>query len=57
MSASAHVATVLAILIQRMEAPEWDGWMPGSLSVWGKGGNRRVGSVVSPILPNVVMWN
>jgi hypothetical protein len=35
---------------RQQEAPEWDGWMPGSLPGWGKRGNWHVGLVVSPIL-------
>jgi hypothetical protein len=36
MSAPTPEATVLAMLIRRMEALEWDGWMPGSLLGRGK---------------------
>jgi hypothetical protein len=36
MSAPAPEAVVLAMLIRRMEAPEWDGWTPGSLPGRGK---------------------
>jgi hypothetical protein len=31
MSAPIPKAAVLAMLIRRVKAPEWDGWMPGSL--------------------------
>jgi hypothetical protein len=55
MSAPTPEAMVLAMLIQRMEAPKWDGWMPGSLPGRGKRGNQRVGLVVLPVLFSVVM--
>jgi hypothetical protein len=46
--------TVLSMLIRRMEAPKWDGWTLGSLLVWGKRENERVGLVVSPVLFSIV---
>jgi hypothetical protein len=38
MSAPVPEATVLATLIRRVKALEWDGWMPGSLPGRGKRG-------------------
>jgi hypothetical protein len=38
MSAPVLKAAVLAMLIRRVKAPEWDGWMPGSLPNRGKRG-------------------
>jgi hypothetical protein len=54
MSAPVPEAVVLAMLIWRMEAPEWDGWTPRSLPGRGKRGNGWVGLVVLPILFSVV---
>jgi hypothetical protein len=42
MSAPVPEAAVLAILIRRVKAPEWDGWMPGSVSGRGKRGTGRL---------------
>jgi hypothetical protein len=55
MSAPVPEATALAMLIWKMEAPEWDRWMLGSLPGRSKRGNGWVSSVVPPILFSTVM--
>jgi hypothetical protein len=54
MSAPTPEAAVLAMLFQRMKAPECNGWMLGSLLGQGKQGNGQDGLVVSLILFYIV---
>jgi hypothetical protein len=61
MSAPTPDAIVLAMLMWLTEAPEWDGWMPGSLLGRGKRANGWVTLVISllggwPLLFSLVWW-
>jgi hypothetical protein len=42
MSAPILEVTMLEMLIRRVKAPEWDGWMHGSLLSQGKRGTGRL---------------
>jgi hypothetical protein len=42
MSAPILEVAMLAMLIWRVKAPEWDGWMHGSLLSQGKRGTGRL---------------
>jgi hypothetical protein len=61
MSAPIPEAVMLAMLIRRMEALEWDGSTPRSLLGWGKRGNGWVTLGISclggwPLLFNLEWW-
>jgi hypothetical protein len=45
---------MLVVLILKVEAPKWDGWMPGSLPSQGKRGAGR--SVLRLYLPRSTRW-